>query len=69
MKFIMDMDEQIFLLSEGAMEFQCDEEVEIKSFRYFKKINVGNFYKSPRRGVTINNTVQAVRRSAVIVKM
>ena len=26
-------------------------------------------YKSPRRGVTINNTVQAVRRSAVIVNV
>ena len=34
-----------------------------------KKASIGDFYKSPRRGETFNNTVQAVRRSAVIVKM
>ena len=28
----------------------------------------GDFYKSPHRDASINNTIQAVRRSAVTVK-
>ena len=52
-----------------------------KKLLIWHKQSKGDFYKSPRRGVTINNTVQAIYgvateweqhrilRSAVIVRM
>lgn len=36
-------------------------------YTYIVAIDQGDFYKSPRRGGTFNNTVYAVRQSAVTI--